>query len=214
MSSAPPVPLTPAANAPLLPGLDTLCEALLPLWARHIEATRVHSEAAVLALTARFAALCTHLETVMHAAHAAADASAQLGGLLTRAADAAAPARTTAPHPFDDFHDAAATLGTATAVLRSEGQAVQGALREAIVAFQFHDRASQILSHVVADLERLAARVTEARHCAAAGACPEPLDVAAWLAALQAAYTTAEQHDIHAGRPAQAPAAGSDITFF
>ncbi|MFA7097291.1 MAG: methyl-accepting chemotaxis protein [Gammaproteobacteria bacterium] len=52
--------------------LAAVCEEVLPIWARQVETARVQTEDAVLALTARFAALVERLDKAVEASRAAA----------------------------------------------------------------------------------------------------------------------------------------------
>lgn len=52
--------------------LAAVCEEVLPIWARQVETARVQTEDAVLALTARFAALVERLDKAVAASRAAA----------------------------------------------------------------------------------------------------------------------------------------------
>ncbi|NTV11168.1 MAG: chemotaxis protein [Zoogloea sp.] len=89
--------------------------------------------------------------------------------------------------------------------LRRESDAVRVQTAEILVSLQFQDRLSQILLQVEADLERLATQALSGQDGG--------LDVAGWLAEMEAHYTTPEQHGNHAGDK-RTDSAASEITFF
>lgn len=63
-----------------LEGLDALCEALLPIWGRHLDTVRAQTEEAITALAARFAAISSRLDAAMLASvQAAGDMAGDAG---------------------------------------------------------------------------------------------------------------------------------------
>ncbi|HZX27926.1 MAG TPA: methyl-accepting chemotaxis protein [Telluria sp.] len=102
---------------------------------------------------------------------------------------------------LDGFAATAGELGATAGTLQQEQRALRKELDDVLVALQFQDRVGQILSHVLADVDRLESHLRNA----------EPLpDPAAWLAELARSYTTEEQHRLHGA----APAGVTGITFF
>jgi methyl-accepting chemotaxis protein len=114
---------------------------------------------------------------------------------------------------LDRFQQAGVGLSDSAQLLQLEGGAIQTEIAEVLVALQFQDRVSQILSQVTADQARIEERVKEARRECAAGQQPPPIDSDEWLARLQQTYTTLEQLSNHQGSLATSPAK-SEITFF
>jgi methyl-accepting chemotaxis protein len=114
------------------------------------------------------------------------------------------------------FQSTATGLNDSADVMRRESQLIQSEISDVLVALQFQDRISQVLSHVRSDLDKLHQTLEESGQQLADGVMPQPLDTAAWLNALTSTYTIAEQHSVHGGgRPAlQAPASTTEITFF
>lgn len=102
------------------------------------------------------------------------------------------------------FRDTADRLTHSSALLQKESMGIRDEITDVLVNLQFQDRVCQILAHVGADMNKL--------HSHLRGE-PALLDPDAWLQALAETYTTAEQHDIHAGVDAAAQHS-SDITFF
>lgn len=97
--------------------------------------------------------------------------------------------------------------------LREQSEAVGAEISDVLVALQFQDRVSQMLSHIRNDLNKLEQRLLDRRTQAAQGAALKPIDTKAWLDELARTYTTAEQLAVHHGKTPTS-AASSDITFF
>ena len=110
------------------------------------------------------------------------------------------------------FDRVGSAMTQAARALEEDSAAVQARIEGVLVQLQFQDRVSQILEAVRTDMARLTAQVAEDEARLAGGRVPAPIDVAAWIAALERTYTTLEQH---ARRADANPApAGGDITFF
>ncbi|SEQ52834.1 methyl-accepting chemotaxis protein [Ectothiorhodospira magna] len=98
-------------------------------------------------------------------------------------------------------------LDHSTRILRAESDGVRDDVSNVIVSLQFQDRVSQILTHVVHDMDLLVARIQ-------AGECDQ-IDLAHWLDQLQSGYTTPEQIVSHHGK--QSPGnsdTSTGVTFF
>jgi methyl-accepting chemotaxis protein len=108
---------------------------------------------------------------------------------------------------LDRLQGAADELGHSTDTLLAESRHIGNEISDVLVALQFQDRVSQILSHVINDLRKL-----DQQLAAAQGGTPCVLDADAWLANLAATYTMREQVDVHSGR--QTAQEDTDITFF
>lgn len=111
------------------------------------------------------------------------------------------------------FNANASHLVQQSNTLREQSEAVGAEISDVLVALQFQDRVSQMLSHIRNDLNKLEQRLLDRRTQAAQGAALKPIDTKAWLEELAKTYTTAEQLAVHHGKT-QASAASSDITFF
>lgn len=112
------------------------------------------------------------------------------------------------------FRGTATDLNESAQVLRQESQLIQHEISEVLVALQFQDRVSQMLSHVRNDQNKLSIALDESARTLAAGAMPQPVDSAAWLEALASTYTTQEQYAAHGGGSGQAQPSSTEITFF
>ncbi|MGV8837574.1 methyl-accepting chemotaxis protein [Cellvibrio sp.] len=100
-------------------------------------------------------------------------------------------------------------------VLEQESAAVQSSVEEVLVNLQFQDRVSQILGHVIDDMEKLVGAIADQEARLRHGEPVIAIDTGEWLRSLQKTYTTLEQVDVHRGSGAQAKGSNnSEITFF
>jgi len=104
------------------------------------------------------------------------------------------------------FRDATAGVEESARRLLEESIGIRDELSRLLVALQFQDRMSQILTHVTDDMARLG------EHVAQGGDAPV-VEVSDWLARLERSYATSEERVVHAGHRSEAPAAAG-ITFF
>ena len=114
----------------------------------------------------------------------------------------------------DSIRGAATELSQSSEALRQQGQSVGAEVAEVLVSLQFQDRVSQVLGHVVGDMEKLKCRIAEKEAQAAVGEVPSPIDASVWLDELSRTYTVPEQHEIHQGGEVQHAGGNSEITFF
>lgn len=111
------------------------------------------------------------------------------------------------------FHQSAGSIVSNSEVIRSQSEAVGQEISEVLVALQFQDRVSQMLSHVRNDLDKLDHYLGERTAQQAQGRTLAPFDVEAWLEELARTYTMPEQHAIHRGKGVSA-SSEPEITFF
>ncbi|HWV09909.1 MAG TPA: methyl-accepting chemotaxis protein, partial [Pseudomonas sp.] len=111
------------------------------------------------------------------------------------------------------FHQSAGSIVSNSEVIRSQSEAVGHEIAEVLVALQFQDRVSQMLSHVRNDLDKLGHDLDERAMQQDQGRSPAPLDADAWLDALASTYTMPEQHAIHRGKGTPV-SSEPEITFF
>jgi methyl-accepting chemotaxis protein len=104
------------------------------------------------------------------------------------------------------FRDATAGVEDSARRLLDESVGIRDELSRLLVALQFQDRMSQILTHVTDDMTRLCNQVAQ-------GGDVSGMDVGAWLSRLERSYATSEERIVHAGRRAAEPAA-TGIMFF
>jgi len=100
-------------------------------------------------------------------------------------------------------------------VLEQESAAVQSSVEEVLVNLQFQDRVSQILGHVIDDMEKLVGAIADQETRLRHGEPIIAIDTGEWLRSLQTTYTTLEQVDVHRGSGSKAKGSNnSEITFF
>jgi methyl-accepting chemotaxis protein len=112
------------------------------------------------------------------------------------------------------FGSAVRQLSDSSETLRDESRAIGTELADVLVALQFQDRVSQVLTHVTGDMEKLKDRLNEQQQKLADGETPGPIDVGVWLDELSRGYTMPEQHVVHQGGTPQAAGGATEITFF
>ena len=117
-------------------------------------------------------------------------------------------------HVLREFNANAVGLSLSVDILRQEGNAIRDEISDVLVALQFQDRVSQMLSHVRNDLGKLEHLLAESEQ-GKAGGDSAPVDAGKWLAELKDTYTTMEQHAVHGGAVKVAAASQpQEITFF
>ena len=111
------------------------------------------------------------------------------------------------------FRTATGALSDSADILRQESIVINNDLAEVLVALQFQDRVTQMLTNVRQDLDKLGGRLLENEKDTVEGGTPGPIDASSWLDELAQTYTTPEQRVVHAGGKTSSPASQS-ITFF
>lgn len=86
-------------------------------------------------------------------------------------------------------------------------------IAQVLVALQFQDRVSQMLTLITRDLGKLQEQLDERHELSLSGNVLAPMVSDRWLQELSTTYTMPEQHAIHGGKT-HAKADASDITFF
>ena len=209
-----------AAAAEAAHTLVELCSGVLPVWARHLAASRAQSETAVSEMMQAFAALSPHLQSAqMQSQQITAALSPVDGtviGLEQACAQALAPLRVHADLPADG----AAAIDAALALVREavhaieqinrpfshETEAVAAQVERMYIGFQYQDRISQMIALLESDMARL--------QDAVAGRAPDTPELQAWLAHLEDQYAMAEQRNNHHGGADSGADADNETTFF
>lgn len=114
---------------------------------------------------------------------------------------------------LEHFRQATVGLSGAYSNMQQESCIIRDEIADVLVALQFQDRVSQILSHVRNDQNKLETHLVMHEQEVAAGQADRSIDVSGWLQELAQTYTTAEQVNVHHGDGTQASTT-SDITFF
>lgn len=127
-----------------------------------------------------------------------------------RSSDMIVDSETRIQNVLSRFGDVTERLSHSAELLQREGSGIRRELDEVLVAFQFQDRTSQILSHVRNNLDQLLDHLhtrTDAYGQA------DDLDVQSWLAEMERTYATDEQRQTHKGGAHQS-GIEHEITFF
>jgi methyl-accepting chemotaxis protein len=117
---------------------------------------------------------------------------------------------------LEQFQHSSENILQSAHILEQESAAVQSSVEEVLVNLQFQDRVSQILGHVINDMEKLVGAIADQETRLRHGEPVIAIDTGEWLRALQKTYTTLEQVDVHRGS-GSAKSKGSnnsEITFF
>lgn len=110
-------------------------------------------------------------------------------------------------------------LGNAQTIVRNshdlqqQSATVADEIAQVLVALQFQDRVSQMLTLITRDLGKLQEQLDQRHQSSLSGHALAPMLSEQWLQELATAYTMPEQHAIHGGKP-HAKADASEITFF
>jgi methyl-accepting chemotaxis protein len=112
-----------------------------------------------------------------------------------------------------DFRAVTEALETASERMKEESLGIKSEVAEALVQLQFQDRVSQMLTHVERNIASLPALLEANRDQAVQSGAPVPMQAASLLVELEKTYAMAEEHNVHKGGSAAAPAE-QEITFF
>lgn len=112
---------------------------------------------------------------------------------------------------LQDYRQAAGVIGVEHKDMLQQTALVRQQLSDVVVQLQFQDRTSQILGHVMDDMNKL---VTTAQQLMVQLEQQQKLvlpTVSAWLEQLKTTYTTEEQKSLHTGQSAKID---NNVTFF
>ena len=107
------------------------------------------------------------------------------------------------------FGDVTSQMSDATAQLQAESNEIRGEISQVLVALQFQDRVSQIMSHVRNNIDELFQYLLD---CEKNPQAPPQLDAKTWLARMEKTYATDEQRQNHHGQVQENK--DHEITFF
>lgn len=201
--------------------LTELCAGVLPIWARHLTASRSQSEVAVQQMLKAFADLNPHIGLAERQAQQITDALSQTNDGITSLAQACE--QELAPLLNDPSTSAHAKLALERVIamvrravdalekiakpFSQETHLVAEHVERMYIGFQYQDRVSQMVSLLIKDIARLqdALLMKDAQQT----------DLAAWLKRLESEYAMAEQHDNHGAKQhSDMPAKNEAPTFF
>jgi uncharacterized protein YukE len=209
-----------AAAEQAAPALIKLCSGVLPVWARHLAASRAQSETAVTEMMQAFATISPHLLAAQRQSQEITAALSQGDGTITGLAEACegalAPLRGDAGLPAGGVaaidsalalvRNAVQAIGQINQPFSHETYAVAAQVERMYIGFQYQDRISQMIALLETDIARLQESLK--------GDAADTPDLQAWLARLEAQYAMAEQHHSHAGGTDTGAAADNETTFF
>ena len=100
--------------------------------------------------------------------------------------------------------------------MREVGLTIQSEIEQMLVAFQFQDRSSQMLSQVNLSIEEMAQQVLDQRTARSSDLEPQPIDVDLLLATMKDRYVATEQHKHHSASDTsyKSHADGGSVNFF
>jgi methyl-accepting chemotaxis protein len=113
-----------------------------------------------------------------------------------------------------DYEGAVQGISETNHQMQLQAEHVQQQLSDVVMHLQFQDRVSQILSHVMDDMNKLQHNASEFAAQLDAGELPETISVQHWLEGLRKTYTTLEQVSVHTGGKQKNTTPDDDITFF
>jgi ABC-type transporter Mla subunit MlaD len=200
----------------------TLCAGVLPVWARHLAASRAQSELAVTEMLKAFSDIGPHINMAERQSRQIVEALSQADGGITGLAaaceqvltpllqDSQLPPRGAVAigQVLDMVRQAVTALEQIAKPFTHETQMVAEQVERMYIGFQYQDRISQMMALLEGDI----ARLQEALHSPGA----DSMQLAAWLTRLESQYAMAEQHQNHTAQTPQAHAAGdnTETTFF
>lgn len=209
------VAATDAAQA-----LIALCSGVLPVWVRHLAASRAQSETAVSEMMQAFANISPHLHSAqqqsLQITAALSPGDENLVGLAQACENVLAPLRKNAQLPAGGAEAIDAAVGlvrdAVTAIeqinrpFSQETYAVAEQVERMYIGFQYQDRISQMIALLEADIARLQEVVD--------GRLADTPELQTWLSRLEEQYVMAEQRNSHARDVNAAPGADDELTFF
>jgi methyl-accepting chemotaxis protein len=208
------------ASASAAHTLVALCSGLLPVWARHLAASRSQSEVAVSEMMQAFSSISPHVQLAERQSLQLSEAIGQvpITGLAQACATAIEPLL---QHPqlpsggveaiqsvLSLVRNAVGTLEQVSQPLSQETQVVAEQVERMYMGFQYQDRISQMMSLLEEDISRLQVLMD--------GDAADVPNLQHWLGRLETQYAMVDQRAIHAGEAGTAPYAGPDqeTTFF
>ncbi len=134
-------------------------------------------------------------------------------GSATQEENSLAASQATIAKVLADFKSVIDTFQHSSDVLKDESIGIQDQINQALVAFQFQDRVSQILVQVIKNMELMPTVLSESQQTYVETGVLEVADPQRVLGELQKTYVMADQRVIHQGGKVVQQAA-SDISFF
>ena len=134
-------------------------------------------------------------------------------GSATQEENSLAASQATIAKVLADFKSVIDTFQHSSDVLKDESIGIQDQINQALVALQFQDRVSQILTQVIKNMELMPTVLSESQQTYVVTGVLQVADPQRVLGELQKTYVMADQRVIHQGGKVVQQAA-SDISFF
>ena len=116
------------------------------------------------------------------------------------------------------FSQAAQSLADSSDQMRGDSIETRQEIDNVLISLQFQDRVSQVLNHVIQDLEKLKRKIDDSKQQQSQSDEVMLAEADSWLEELSQTYTMPEQHVVHReganAAQVKAPQDSSDITFF
>lgn len=215
-----PIPTDKVAATDAAQALVALCSGVLPVWVRHLAASRAQSETAVSEMMQAFANISPHLHSAqqqsLQITAALSPGDQSLTGLAQACENVLTPLRENAQLPAGGVaaidsalalvRDAVTAIEQINRPFSQETYAVAEQVERMYIGFQYQDRISQMIALLEADIGRLQ-EVVEGRLA-------DTPELQSWLARLEEQYVMAEQRKNHARDDKAGPDADDELTFF
>jgi ABC-type transporter Mla subunit MlaD len=206
-------------NESAAPSLVALCAGILPVWARHLAASRAQSEVAVTQMLQAFADIGPHINMAERQSQQITDALSQSDGGVTGLTQACErvlgpllSGSQLPPGAHEAIEQVLVMVRTAVTALEQipkpfthETQMVAEQVERMYVGFQYQDRISQMMALLENDIARLQSAIE--------GKSAELPELDAWLAQLESLYAMEEQRQNHSGN-VTGGADDKETTFF
>lgn len=198
----------------------SLCAGVLPVWARHLSASRAQSETAVSQMLQAFSDIGPHINMAERQSQQISEALTQTDGGVTGLVkacedrlnplinDSALPAqgREALEQVLHMVRGAVSALQSISQPFAHETQMVAEQVERMYTGFQYQDRISQMMALLEGDMVRLQ-QVLD-------GGLSDVPQIEHWMAQLESQYAMAEQRDNPAGTSGADAAGPKETEFF
>jgi methyl-accepting chemotaxis protein len=200
--------------------LVELCAGVLPVWLRHLAASRAQSETAVTQMLKAFSDINPHISRAERQSEQITEALNQSDEGITGLAVACERAlsglrndpstsdagKAAIDEVLSKVKSAVDALENIAKPFTHETQMVAEQVELMYVSFQYQDRISQMMTLLESDFTRL--------ESALAGKDDSSIDLTDWLARLESQYAMAEQRHNHTGTGGSGDSSDDEMTFF
>jgi len=209
-----------APSAQAAQTIVSLCAAVLPVWGRHLSASRAQSEAAVSQMLQAFSDIGPHIHLAerqsQHISNAFSGTEGGVNGLVQACEERLNPlmqdatltvqSREAIAQVLEMVRGAVSALQSVSPPLAHETRVVTEQVERMYTGFQYQDRISQMMALLEGDMARLQ-QVLD-------GSLSDIPQIEHWMAQLESQYAMAEQRDTHAGLRGAEAAGPKEADFF